>query len=130
MTRLFPHAQVPGHFLFSLLKKYLHVTALAKNDSTSSHTQYPSGTTDQLEEKFKLFSATNQMINELLSVFGWWPGLERDDTDTSSSFLLHGLSIFTGTLPEHLMSSLKKKRRNPYKTREDFSSDRWVDKTM
>lgn len=121
ITRLFPHTQVPGRFLFSLLKKYLCVTTLAKSDSTSSPTKC---SRDQLEEKFRLFSVTYQLMNELLSVFGWWPGLERDGTDTASSLLLHGLSIFTGTLPEHLMFSLKKKKRNPYKTREDFSSDR------
>lgn len=116
--------------MFSVLKKYLRVSSLARNDTVTAPLPEISG--QQLEvpvpSEFELFYATHQLISELFAIFSWYEGtLDKEVQEGSKSKrVFKGLSIFTGTSPRGgIAATPKKKKKNPYKTREDFSSDRW-----
>ena len=76
------------------------------------------------ESEFELFYATFQLITELFSVFNWYEGTLEEQVQKGMTHILKGLSIFTGTVPTEEAIPAPKKKKNPFKRREDFTSDR------
>ena len=76
------------------------------------------------ESEFELFYATFQLISELFSVFNWYEGTLEEQVQKGMTQILKGLSIFTGTVPTEEAIPAPKKKKNPFKRREDFTSDR------
>ena len=76
------------------------------------------------ESEFELFFATFQLISELFSVFNWYEGTLEEQVQKGMTQILKGLSIFTGTVPTEEAIPPPKKKKNPFKRREDFTSDR------
>ena len=65
-----------------------------------------------------------QLITEMFSVFSWYEGTLEERVQTGATRILKGLSIFTGTVATEEALAAPKKKKNPYKRREDFMSDR------
>ena len=75
--------------------------------------------------QFELFYTTYQLITELFAVFNWSEGTLDEEVQQGTNRQLRGVSIFTGTKPtEEATLTVKKKKKNPYKHRDDFPSDR------
>ncbi len=87
--------QVPGRYIFSLLKKYLRVNSMTANPQTGDID--PSSSNSKPSE-FERFFALSQLVSELFTFFGWFEGsIDREGSEPVKT--MKGVSIFAGTLP-------------------------------
>ena len=103
------------------------MTSLTRNDTTSTPLPEINRNLEDVPEasEFELFHATYQLITELFAVFNWLEGTLDEGVQKGTNRQLRGVSIFTGTKPtEEVTAIVKKKKKNPFKIRDDFSSDR------
>ena len=98
--------QIPGRFVFSVLRKYLQLTSMSQQDEAATPLP-PIGPDGQQREltEFEMFYLHNQLFSELFTAFGWYEGTLDEEVQQGNDRVLKGLSIFTGTLSEEVKVS-------------------------
>ncbi|XP_064403306.1 cullin-9-like isoform X2 [Halichondria panicea] len=87
--------QVPGRYVFSLLKKYLRVNSMTAN---SQSRDFDPSSFNSKPSEFEKFFALDQLVSELFTFFGWFEGsIDREGNEPVKT--MKGVSIFAGTLP-------------------------------
>lgn len=95
--------QIPGRFVFSVLRKYLQLMSMTQPDEAATPLPPigPDGQQKKLTE-FELFYLQNQLFSELFTTFGWYEGTLEENVQRGNDRVLKGLSIFTGTLSQEV----------------------------
>ncbi|KAF3831552.1 hypothetical protein GH733_000364 [Mirounga leonina] len=121
--------QVPGRLLFSLVKRYLHVTSLLDqlNDSTAepgaqnSAPEELSGERDRLELEFSMAMGT--LISELVQAMRWdWASSRQGPSARSSCSIFQPqlAEANPGLPPTRAQPSIRRSRR--FRPRSEFAS--------
>ena len=97
------HFQIPGRFVFSVLRKYLQLTSMVQQDELATPLPPigPDGEQRELTD-FEIFFLHYELFSELFMAFGWYEGTLEEDVQQGNDRVLKGLSIFTGTRPQEV----------------------------